>query len=314
MAFGDLFKNYPSVTEKLPTLRPEQLDIQNRALGASGSLLNQPSNFNFAPIEQKALQQFKTQTVPGLAERFGSTGGGLRSSAFRGALGGAASELQTNLAALGSEYGLRGQELQQNQLRNLLGYGLAPSFENIYIPSQQGPFSTLLGGVGQATLPKAVELAGGALQNYLNKPQHQQPSLPANAAQQLAVPAVSTAITAAGAAGFSPAILASIGGGSLALGGLAALAYLIYRKRKEGKENEARQAEQAASELEQHAQREATRGSEQPDLPPRNPGESIGEWASRAIDYRRKQGGLPPANYYEQIQNQINQDNQQGGQ
>lgn len=64
------------------------------------------------------MRQFKEQTVPGLAEQFAGLGG-LSSSGFQQALGGAASGLQENLASL------RGQ-LQMQALPQALQYAQAP--------------------------------------------------------------------------------------------------------------------------------------------------------------------------------------------
>lgn len=107
---------------------------------AFSQLLSQGlSNSDFNPIEQRARSQFNQQTIPSLAERFTSMGGGQRSSAFQGALGAAGAGLEEGLAALRSQHGL-----QQ------LGMGLTPQFENIYFPSQPGFFEGLSSGYNQA--------------------------------------------------------------------------------------------------------------------------------------------------------------------
>ena len=59
-----------------------------------------PGGMDFEPLRQQAMTQFNTQTVPSLAERFTSLGGGQRSSAFQGALGQAGAGLQENLAGM----------------------------------------------------------------------------------------------------------------------------------------------------------------------------------------------------------------------
>jgi hypothetical protein len=53
--------------------------------------------------------------------------------------------LESNLAALRSQYGLQ----QQNQLMNLLQMALRPQFENVYRPSSPGLFGGIAGGLGQ---------------------------------------------------------------------------------------------------------------------------------------------------------------------
>lgn len=84
-------------------------------------------NFQFGPIEQQARTNFQTQTIPSLAERFTSMGGGQRSSAFQAALGRAGVGLEENLAALKSQYGA-----QQ------LGFGLGRQFEPTFRQAQPG--------------------------------------------------------------------------------------------------------------------------------------------------------------------------------
>lgn len=101
---------------------PQTQQLLNQTLQGSQT----PQGYGFEPIENRARQQFEQRTIPGLAERFSSlgSGGSQRSSAFTGALGGAASDLEGQLAALRSQYGLQerqqlGQE--QGQRQNLLG-------------------------------------------------------------------------------------------------------------------------------------------------------------------------------------------------
>jgi hypothetical protein len=93
---------------------------------AQSSLQGNPSGF--APIEQQARQQFQTQTVPSLAERFTAMGGGQNSSAFQGALGAHSAQLETGLAALKSQFGQQDLQsllplLEQNYERRQPGFG-----------------------------------------------------------------------------------------------------------------------------------------------------------------------------------------------
>lgn len=146
----------------LPTRAPNQIGAQNQLLqmGLSGiQNLPQPS---FEPIAERARTQFNTQTIPGLAERFTSLGGGQRSSAFQGALGQAGAGLEEALAALGSQFGLQQRGQDQNFLSNLLGMGLSPQFENI-IPQGQGGFGSTFGGAA-SLLPFLPMLLGGGQQ------------------------------------------------------------------------------------------------------------------------------------------------------
>lgn len=141
----------PSRTEQLQRFNPQQQQAFSQLLQNALSGM-QNNDFSFAPLETKARQGFKQQTVPSIAERFTSMGG-QRSSAFGQQLGQAASGLETNLAALGSQHGMQ----QQQILMNLLGLGLTPQFENVYHPEQQGFAQT-----GLAALIKILPLLLGA--------------------------------------------------------------------------------------------------------------------------------------------------------
>ncbi len=70
-------------------------------MGLLQSMLDPNSGF-FQNFENQQMNQFNEQTIPNLAERFAGAnamGGGLMSSGFGQALSGAASGLQSNLAA-----------------------------------------------------------------------------------------------------------------------------------------------------------------------------------------------------------------------
>ena len=121
---------------QIPTVTPQVANILQQVLGQAGEGLQNPYA-GFEPLAQQAREQFETQTVPSLAERFtalGSGGGSQRSSAFQGALGSAASDLEKGLAALQAEYGLRNRESLLNQLK----IGLYPQFENLHRPGTAG--------------------------------------------------------------------------------------------------------------------------------------------------------------------------------
>lgn len=124
MAFGSL-----------TPLQQQQVGLKGAVNQQAMNLLKNSGNqFNFEPIAQKAKTQFQTQTVPGLAERFTSLGGGQRSSAFQGALGQAGANLNEGLASLEQQFGLKQQGLNQNLLRLLLTHGLGknPTEEQSY--------------------------------------------------------------------------------------------------------------------------------------------------------------------------------------
>jgi len=103
---------------------PAQQSIMNNLLMQGGQ------NSDFGNIENREINRFNTETVPGLAERFTAMGGsGQRSSGFQQALGRAGAGLGTDLGAMRSQFGM-----QQ------LGMGLQPQFENVFRPRQPGMF------------------------------------------------------------------------------------------------------------------------------------------------------------------------------
>lgn len=95
---------------------------------------------NFSGIENLARQNFQSQTIPSIAERFTAMGGGQRSSAFQGALGSAGSALESQLGALRNQAGL--QKLQ---------LGLTPRFQTAYTPRQPGLEQLIAPSLGAAT-------------------------------------------------------------------------------------------------------------------------------------------------------------------
>lgn len=172
MAFLDFLTGSPAQTLQFQRFTPQQQGLQNQSIQQALSLLQGPQDYTkgFAPIGQKARSQFSQQTVPSLAERFSalssSGGGALSSPAFASQLGQAGAGLEESLAALQSQYGLQQQGLQQNQLRNLLSFGLQPSFESLYMPQGQGFLQSLAPGIGSGlgnigSLFALLKLLGG---------------------------------------------------------------------------------------------------------------------------------------------------------
>jgi hypothetical protein len=119
----------------------------------------QQNPLNFEPIAERARKQFNEQTLPQLKEQYGmGRSTGERSSAFPQLLGRASSDLESNLAALGSQYNLQAQP----SIQGLLGLGLTPQTQSLFSPPQQGFGSALAGGAGQA----AGMLGTAALYKY----------------------------------------------------------------------------------------------------------------------------------------------------
>jgi hypothetical protein len=146
----------PGQTQFLPTQTGPQnqlqgLTIQNlMQLLQPGMQSQQNYQSAFAPIAQQATNQFYSQTVPSLAERFTALGGGQNSSAFQGTLAQAGAGLQGDLAAQGAQFGQQQQQLDQNYLLNLLKFAFLPQFETQYQPRTGGLVGNLASGLGSA--------------------------------------------------------------------------------------------------------------------------------------------------------------------
>ncbi len=104
----------------------------------------------FQQFAQPYNQQFEQKVLPGIAERFAGAGA-LSSSGFGQALGGAASDFQSQLSQLFSQ--LQGQAAgrQQGQFQNIsqqaLGYQPYAYHEK---QGQQGMFPQIVGGAVKA--------------------------------------------------------------------------------------------------------------------------------------------------------------------
>jgi hypothetical protein len=147
---GGTFLGYHPEVYNVSNLTGYQQRASNYVLDQAlrGLQQNKP---NFTPIANQQLEQFYTQTVPSLAERFTSMGGGQRSSAFQGVLANAGRYLHNDLAAQNQQFG------QQNRSNytNLLNFGLTPRFQTALNP----------GGAG--LLPGIVNTAGAVGKAYL---------------------------------------------------------------------------------------------------------------------------------------------------
>jgi hypothetical protein len=133
--------------QDIPLYTQQQQGAQNQALQTGLGLLNNPGQ---SPMAQQAINQFNTQTIPGLAERFTALGGGQRSSGFQQALGAAGSGLQQSLASMGFQQALP-----------LLQYGGQQQYQTAHIPGQQGFLQGIAGPLLQALLSGATGGIGG---------------------------------------------------------------------------------------------------------------------------------------------------------
>jgi hypothetical protein len=106
----------------------------------------------FAPIRQEAEAQYN-RGLPSLMERFTSMSpSSHRSSGYKSAMTGSFGDLQRQLAAMQSQYGLQ----NRGQMMNMANMGLQPTFENQYHPGTQGFLQSMAGPLGQIGLGMAT--------------------------------------------------------------------------------------------------------------------------------------------------------------
>lgn len=158
MAAQEFVAGQPARAEQLQRFEPDQQKALQQLLQMGMQGLQNPYG-GFDPIAQRARSQFNQQTIPTLAERFTSMGGygtgALSSPVFASQLGAAGAGLEEGLAALQSQYGLQNRALSQG----LLGYGLQPRTENIFMSGQPG--------FAQETLPAFLKLLLKVAASYL---------------------------------------------------------------------------------------------------------------------------------------------------
>mgnify|MGYP001561976237 CR=1 FL=1 len=146
---------------QIDRFKPEQQQLQSQ-LGKMGLEGLQNPTAGFAPIGQRARSQFNQTTVPGLAERFASSGSNaLSSPSYISQLGEAGAGLEEALAALEAQYGLS----NQGHLRELLGMSLADPYISATAQAQPGFL--------QQILPSAGKLAALTAGNYWGGDQNQ---------------------------------------------------------------------------------------------------------------------------------------------
>jgi len=161
----------PGNIESVSTLDPQQQAFLKNLLGqvdpSTFAIQNQPTyqagqsylqsllGGDISQFQAPYMRQFQQQTSD-LAERFAGLGG-LSSSGFQQALGGAAAGLQENLAALrgGLQQQALGQALGYAQAPGQMQFGLAnlglrPSIENVYRPGDPGLLKEVLAALIRA--------------------------------------------------------------------------------------------------------------------------------------------------------------------
>jgi len=125
---------------------------------------------DMAGLEKRYRHLFERDTVPGLAERFTSMGGGQRSSAFEESLRRGGMDMSEQLAGLRHQGGMQA-----------LGLGLQPQFDNVMTPGSQGILGGLMGGVSGMLGGKIggmLGLGGGGRQSQMGMgmaPQYRSP-------------------------------------------------------------------------------------------------------------------------------------------
>jgi hypothetical protein len=151
---GQFLGGKPDFQQNVPIYSPQTMNIQNQlaqmGFGGMGDFyqrMMQDPNQAFQPYAEQATKNFYQQTVPGIAERF-TGAGGQRSGAFAQQLG---SDMQTNLAALGSQFGENRLGMQGNFLNTLMNQGMQRQFEPNVRTNQ--------GGAGQDMAQLIAKLA-----------------------------------------------------------------------------------------------------------------------------------------------------------
>lgn len=124
--------------DQLNIQTPQGMQALNLLLSQGMQNIQDPSQ-GFEPIAQESRRMFEQETLPSIAQRFGAWDS-KRGSGYQNALTQAGSNLESQLAALRSQYGL-GQ--QQNALQQLQ-LGLQPQFENYYRLGTEGIVQPLL--------------------------------------------------------------------------------------------------------------------------------------------------------------------------
>lgn len=138
-AAGYLFGT-PSGYRQLDLYNPYQLQQMQNLLGQGMNQYANPTQ-GFEPIAQAAQSRFKNETLPDIMQRFNAMGSNMLSSPALGSqLASAGSQLQENLAAMQSQYGLNNQ---QNALQ-ALQLGMTRPFDTVKEEGTQGAFQQIL--------------------------------------------------------------------------------------------------------------------------------------------------------------------------
>ena len=136
---GSFLQGRAGGLQKVPRYSGDQERAFNSLLRQGLEGIQNPTA-GFEPYAQRARQNFQSQTVPSLLERFSAgTGGALSSPSLASQLGAAGSQLESNLATGAADYGLQNRQ----QLMQLLQLGLSPQFDYQQTPEQAGALSSM---------------------------------------------------------------------------------------------------------------------------------------------------------------------------
>lgn len=130
-SIGRLFSGRKPKMQQVKRFTPAQESALNQLM-ARGM-----ADTDMAGLEKRYRHLFERDTVPDLAERFTSMGGGQRSSSFEEALRRGGMDMSEQLAGLRQQSGMQA-----------LGLGLQPQFDTVMTPGSPGILQGLMGGVG----------------------------------------------------------------------------------------------------------------------------------------------------------------------
>ena len=134
-----------------PRFEQNQMDMISQMLSGGGAGMQNLPSADFGPIKSMYEQNFQQNTIPGIMERFSGMGaGGQRSSAFEQALGGAGAQMNTQLAGMEQMFNQQNRQSEIQRLMQMLQLGFQQPYQTDVIPPEQGFWSKLGGGLGQA--------------------------------------------------------------------------------------------------------------------------------------------------------------------
>lgn len=187
-SFSDWLFGSPDKLKKVPTGNPEQQNLHSNILSQAMGMQQPGGGYDLAQNffnsflggnQQQAfdqfsapyLQQFQEKMLPQIAERFAGAGA-LSSSGFGQALGGASSDLQSQLAQLFAQLQSQAAGQQYNQYNQLSQLGL--NYQPFAYNKQQGSsgfLNNLLGGVANPFSPAFGNNIASGINSLFKSPQ-----------------------------------------------------------------------------------------------------------------------------------------------